>query len=211
MAFLNENGLHVLRECCDALYLKKTDASDIYLSKTDAEQLPYLPLSGGTMTGQIKQETFVKENHYGYYNSKERCCLYRANPSPDPDHYFPVIGMESVSGSTLSIGAVAGAKDSEAGSVMSFVYNPKDNTNASNVRQIRMNIKQKGIEAASTSLASYDASTSTFTPMKVGSSESWVCFNEKGIPVKGKTIKAGTKAASEITGMAVGDIYIKYE
>ena len=38
MAFLNENGLHALRECCDALYLKKTDANEIYLKKTDAEE-----------------------------------------------------------------------------------------------------------------------------------------------------------------------------
>lgn len=211
MAFLNENGLHALRECCDALYLKKTDASDIYLSKEDAEKLPYLPLSGGTMTGQIKQTSLDKNSSYGYYNSKERCCLYRANPSRDSQHYFPVIGMESVNEGTLSIGAVAGAPDSEAGYVMSFVYNPKNNAIASNVRQIRMNIKQKGIEAASTSLASYDASTSTFTPMKVGSSESWVCFNEKGIPVKGKTIKGGTVAVSKVTGMVAGDIYIKYE
>lgn len=211
MAFLNENGLHALRECCDALYLKKTDASDIYLSKEDAEKLPYLPLSGGTMTGQIKQTSLDKNSSYSYYNSKERCCLYRANPSRDSQHYFPVIGMESVNEGTLSIGAVAGAPDSEAGCVMSFVYNPKNNAIASNVRQIRMNIKQKGIEAASTSLASYDASTSTFTPMKVGSSESWVCFNEKGIPVKGKTIKGGTVAVSKVTGMVAGDIYIKYE
>lgn len=211
MAFLNENGLHVLRECCDALYLKKTDASDIYLSKGDAEHLPYLPLSGGTMTGQIKQTNLDESGSYGYWNSKNTCCLYRANASRDANHYFPVIGMESVNEGTLSIGAVAGAKDSEAGCVMSFVYNPKDNITASNVKQIRMNIKQKGIEAASTSLASYNVNTSTFTPMEVGSSESWVYFDEKGIPVKGKTIKAGTKAASDITGMAAGDIYIKYE
>ena len=210
MAFLNENGLHVLRECCDALYLKKTDASDIYLSKTDAEQLPYLPLSGGTMTGQIKRTEYDKNGSYSYYKSKDTCFLYRSNPSPDSSHYFPVIGMESVNGSTLSIGAVAGDKDSEAGSTMSFVYNPQDNASASNVRQIRMNIKQKGIEAASTSLASYNASTSNFTPMTVGSSDSWVYFNEKGVPVKGKTIKCGTGIAPT-TGMAVGDIYIKYE
>jgi hypothetical protein len=211
MAFLNENGLHALRECCDALYLSKADASNIYLSKGDAEHLPYLPLSGGTMTGQINQKAYVKTDSYSYYNSKERCCLYRANPSPDSQHYFPVIGMESVNGGTLSVGAVAGDKDSEAGCVMSFVYNPKDNVTASNVRQIRMNIKQKGIEASSTSLASYNASTSTFTPRTVGSSESWVYFNKDGIPVKGKTIKAGTEAVGKITGMTVGDIYIKYE
>lgn len=210
MAFLNENGLHILRECCDALYLKKTDASDIYLSKGDAEHLPYLPLSGGTMTGQIKQTNLDESGSYGYWNSKNTCCLYRANASRDANHYFPVIGMESVNEGTLSIGAVAGEPGSEAGCVMSFVYNPKDNVTVSNVRQIRMNIKQKGIEAASTSLASYNAGTSTFTPMKVGSSESWVYFNEKGVPVKGKTIKCGTGTAPT-TGMAVGDIYIKYE
>lgn len=210
MAFLNENGLHALRECCDALYLKKTDASDIYLSKTDAKQLPYLPLSGGTMTGQIKRTEYDENGSYTYYKSKDTCFLYRSNPKKDESHYFPVIGMESVNEGTLSIGAVAGDPGSEAGCVMSFVYNPKNNTTASNVRQIRMNIKQKGIEAASTSLASYNVNTSTFTPMTVGSSESWVYFNEKGIPVKGKTIKAGTGTAPK-TGMAVGDIYIKYE
>lgn len=210
MAFLNENGLHALRECCDALYLSKTDASNIYLSKKDAEHLSYLPLSGGTMTGQINRTEYDKNGSYGYYNSKNTCFLYRSNPSPDEHHYFPVIGMESVNGSTLSIGAVAGDKTSEAGSVMSFVYNPKDNTSASNVRQIRMNIKQKGIEASSTALASYNATTSTFTPRTVGSPESWVYFDKNGIPVKGKTIKCGTGTAPS-TGMAVGDIYIKYE
>lgn len=210
MAFLNENGLHALRECCDALYLSKADASDTYLSKGDAERL-YLPLSGGIMTGQIKQTNLNESSSYGYWNSKNTCCLYRANASRDASHYFPVIGMESVNEGTLSIGAVAGDKDSEAGYVMSFVYNPKNNTTASNVKQIRMNIKQKGIEAASTSLASYNASTSTFTPMAVGSSESWVYFNKNGIPIKGKTIKCGTAAVDKITGMAVGDIYIKYE
>lgn len=207
MAFLNENGLHALRECCDALYLKKTDANETYLKKTDAN---FLPLSGGTMTGQINRTGYDEEGSYGYYNSKNTCFLYRSNPSPDEHHYFPVIGMESVNGSTLSIGAVAGDKTSEAGSVMSFVYNPKDNTAASNVRQIRMNIKQKGIEAASTSLASYDATTSTFTPTTVGSTESWVYFNSKGVPVKGKTIKCGTSTAPT-SGMAAGDIYIKHE
>lgn len=209
MAFLNENGLHALRECCDALYLSKADASNTYLSKGDAERL-YLPLSGGIMTGQIKQTNIDGSSSYGYWNSKNTCCLYRANASPDANHYFPIIGMESVNGGTLSVGAVAGEKGSEAGCVMSFVYNPENNTAAANVKQIRMNIKQKGIEAASTSLASYNTSTSTFTPMKVGSSESWVYFNDKGIPVKGKTIKAGT-APAPTTGMAVGDIYIKYE
>ena len=207
MAFLNENGLHALRECCDALYLKKTDANETYLKKTDAN---FLPLSGGTMTGQINRTEYDEKGSYGYYNSKNTCFLYRSNPSPDEHHYFPVIGMESVNGSTLSIGAVAGDKTSEAGSVMSFVYNPKDNTAASNVRQIRMNIKQKGIEASSTALASYDATTSTFTPIKVGDSESLVYFNDKGVPVKGKTIKCGTGTAPS-TGMVVGDIYIKYE
>lgn len=208
MAFLNENGLHALRECCDALYLKKTDANETYLKKTDAN---FLPLSGGTMTGQINRTEYDEKGSYGYYNSKKTCFLYRSNPSPDEHHYFPVIGMESVNGSTLSIGAVAGNKTSEAGSVMSFVYNPKDNTAASNVRQIRMNIKQKGIEASSTALASYNATTSTFTPITAGGSESWVYFNDKGVPVKGKTIKCGTITADKVTGMAVGDIYIKYE
>ena len=107
MAFLNENGLHALRECCDALYLSKADASNIYLSKGDAEHLPYLPLSGGIMTGQIKQTSQSENSSYGYWNSKNTCCLYTAN-APDANHYFPVVGMNSVDGGTLSIGAVAG-------------------------------------------------------------------------------------------------------
>lgn len=209
MAFLNENGLHALRECCDALYLKKTDASDIYLSKGDAEHLPYLPLSGGTMTGQIQQTSKNGNNSYGYWNSKNTCCLYTAN-TPDANHYFPVVGMNSVDGGTLSIGAVAGNTNTGLDSVMSFVYNPKDNTTASNVKQIRMNIKQKVIEASSTSLASYNSKTSTYTPvMNVGDKDSCVYFSG-GIPVKGRTIKCGIGTAPS-TGMAVGDIYIKYE
>lgn len=210
MAFLNENGLHALRECCDALYLKKTDASDIYLSKTDANQLPYLPLSGGTMTGQIQQTNLNGNTSYSYWNSKNTCCLYTAN-TPDANHYFPVVGMKSVDDGTLSIGATAGNTNAGLDSVMSFVYNPKDNTAASSVKQIRMNIKQKGIEASSTALASYNATTSTFTPITAGDSESWVYFNDRGVPVKGKTIKCGTITADQVTGMAVGDIYIKFE
>lgn len=209
MAFLNENGLHALRECCDALYLSKADASNTYLSKGDAERL-YLPLSGGIMTGQIKQTSQSENSSYGYWNSKNTCCLYTAN-TPDANHYFPVVGMNSVDGGTLSIGAVAGNTNTGLDSVMSFVYNPKDNTTASNVKQIRMNIKQKVIEASSTSLASYDSKTSTYTPVtNVGNKDSCVYFSS-GIPIKGRTIKCGTEAANKITGMAVGDIYIKYE
>lgn len=208
MAFLNENGLHALRECCDALYLSKADASNTYLSKGDAERL-YLPLSGGTMTGQIKQTSQSGNSSYGYWNSKNTCCLYTAN-TPDANHYFPVVGMNSVDGGTLSIGAVAGNTNTGLDSVMSFVYNPKDNTTASNVKQIRMNIKQKVIEASSTSLASYDSKTSTYTPVtNVGDKDSCVYFSS-GIPIKGRTIKCGTSGAP-IKGMAVGDIYIKYE
>lgn len=208
MAFLNENGLHALRECCDALYLSKADASNTYLSKGDAERL-YLPLSGGTMTGQIKQTSQSGNSSYGYWNSKNTCCLYTAN-TPDANHYFPVVGMNSVDGGTLSIGAVAGNTNTGLDSVMSFVYNPKDNTTASNVKQIRMNIKQKVIEASSTSLASYDSKTSTYTPVtNVGDKDSCVYFSS-GIPIKGRTIKCGTSGAP-IRGMAVGDIYIKYE
>lgn len=209
MAFLNENGLQALRECCDALYLSKTDASNIYLSKGDAERLPYLPLSGGTMTGQIQQTSQSGNNSYSYWNSKDTCCLYTAN-TPDANHYFPVVGMNGVDGGTLSIGAVAGNTNTDLDSVMSFVYNPKDNTTASNVKQIRMNIKQKVIEASSTSLASYDSKTSTYTPVtNVGNKDSCVYFSS-GIPVKGRTIKCGTEAAPT-SGMTVGDIYIKYE
>ena len=209
MAFLNENGLRALRECCDALYLSKADASNIYLSKGDAEHLPYLPLSGGTMTGQIQQTSPSGNGSYGYWNSKDTCCLYTAN-TPDANHYFPVVGMNSVDGGTLSIGAAAGNTNTGLDSVMSFVYNPKDNTTASNVKQIRMNIKQKVIEASSTSLASYDSKTSTYTPVtNVGDKDSCVYFSS-GIPIKGRTIKCGTGAAPT-SGMAVGDIYIKYE
>lgn len=210
MAFLNENGLHALRECCDALYLSKTDASNIYLSKGDAEHLPYLPLSGGIMTGQIQQTSPSGNSSYSYWNSKDTCCLYTAN-TPDANHYFPVVGMNGVDGGTLSIGAVAGNTNTGLDSVMSFVYNPKDNTTASNVKQIRMNIKQKVIEASSTSLASYDSKTSTYTPVtNVGNKDSCVYFSS-GIPVKGRTIKCGTEAVTSVTGMTVGDIYIKYE
>ena len=209
MAFLNENGLHALRECCDALYLKKTDASDIYLSKTDAKQLPYLPLSGGIMTGQIQQTNLNGNTSYSYWNSKNTCCLYTAN-TPDANHYFPVVGMKSVDGSTLSIGATAGNTNAGLDSVMSFVYNPKDNTAASSVKQIRMDIKQNVIEASSTSLASYNSKTLTYTAIKnVGDKDSCVYFSG-GIPAKGRTIKCGTGTAPS-TGMAVGDIYIKYE
>ena len=134
MAFLNENGLHALRECCDALYLSKADASNIYLSKRDAEHLPYLPLSGGTMTGQIKQES--SSGNYSFVNSKETCCFYRSSPNKDVNHYYPVIGMESVDGGTLSIGASAGTENSKSGSAMSFVYNPKGNTSSSNTDNV---------------------------------------------------------------------------
>lgn len=208
MAFLNENGLHALRECCDALYLSKADASNIYLSKGDAEHLPYLPLSGGTMTGQIKQES--SSGNYGFVNSKETCCFYRSSPNKDANHYYPVIGMESVDGGTLSIGASAGAENSKSGSAMSFVYNPKGNTSSSNTKRIYIDIAQKGLDASSASLASYNASNLTFSPMNVGDANSCVYFSS-GVPKKGRTIKCGTGAVTNVTGMAVGDIYIKYE
>lgn len=208
MAFLNENGLQALRECCDALYLSKADASNIYLSKGDAERLPYLPLSGGTMTGQIKQE--LSGDGYGFVNSKDTCCLYRSSPKKDPNHYYPVIGMESVDGGTLSIGASAGVENSKSGSAMSFVYNPKGNTSSSNTKKIYIDIAQKGMDASSASLASYNASTLTFSPMTVGDANSCVYFSS-GVPKKGRTIKCGTEAVTNVTGMTVGDIYIKYE
>lgn len=208
MAFLNENGLQALRECCDALYLSKADASNIYLSKGDAERLPYLPLSGGTMTGQIKQE--LSGDSYGFVNSKDTCCFYRTSPNKDPNHYYPIIGMESVDGGTLSIGAAAGVENSKSGSAMSFVYNPKGNTSSSNTKKIYIDIAQKGMDASSASLASYNSSTLTFSPMTVGDANSCVYFSS-GVPKKGRTIKCGTEAVTNVTGMTVGDIYIKYE